>query len=436
MASAGSAVGLGNIWKFPYVTGENGGGAFVLVYLIAVLFVGIPIMMSEVLMGREGRKSPINSLRDLVERSKTHPLWTLIAWSGALAGFLILSFYSVIAGWTLYYVGRLFSGYFVGASQEFSVQAFEGFSANVWMQVGFHTLFLALTVVVVARGVNRGLEFVIKWFMPLLFLILIGLLVYSVGQDGFGEAVRYLFRFDLGALGVDGVLAAIGQAFFSLSLGMAALMAYGAYVPRNVQLGSTIGIIALLDTAVAIAAGLIIFSIVFTHGLEADEGAGLMFVTLPLAFGKISIGAFVGGIFFVLVSIAALTSIISLMEPALAWVVEEYNARRARVAMTVGFVAWILGLGTAFSFNIWADFHIVGGLTFFGFVDYVASNIMLPLGGMLIALFAGWILPRKIVREQLRLSPGAFQAWLWTVRVVAPLAVFMVFLYKIGQSLG
>ena len=436
LAAAGSAVGLGNIWKFPYMAGQNGGGAFVVVYLLCVALIGIPIMMSEVLLGREGRQSPINTMRGLVLKAKGSPLWVLIGWMGALAGFLILSYYSMIAGWALYYIVRLADGTFTGASAEFANQAFEGFLAQPWHMVFWHTLFMVITIFIVARGVSKGLEVAIKIFMPLLFVLLIVLVGYSATSDGFAEGFDFMFNFDWTRLSVDGVLQAMGQAFFSLSLGMGAIMAYGAYVPGRASIASTVVTIAVLDTVVAVAAGLAIFPIVFANGLEPGQGPGLMFVTVPLAFGQMPLGVVFGTVFFVLVSFAAITSAISLMEPALAFLVEEYNAQRHRAAISLGALCWLFGLGSVFSFNYWADANIIGGLNFFDFIDYVSQNIMLPLGGLLIALFVGWVVPRTIVLEQLGLTRRATNlAWQLLVRVVTPLGVLVVFGYTIYSTL-
>lgn len=437
LAAAGSAVGLGNIWKFPYMAGQNGGGAFVLVYLLCVALVGIPIMTSEVLLGREGRQSPINTMRSLVLKAKGSPLWVMIGWMGALAGFLILSYYAMIAGWALFYILRLADGTFTGASGEFANQAFEGFLAQPWQMIFWHTLFMAMTIYIVARGVSKGLEAAIRVFMPLLFVLMFVLLGYSATTDGFAEGFAFMFNFDWERLSVDGVLQAMGQAFFSLSLGMGALMAYGAYVPREASIGKTVVWIAGLDTLVAVAAGLAIFPIVFANGLEPGQGPGLMFVTMPLAFGQMPLGAVFGTVFFVLVSFAAITSAISIMEPALAFLVEEYNAQRHRAAISLGVLCWLIGLGSVFSFNYWADANLVGGLNFFAFVDYVSQNIMLPLGGLLIALFVGWVVPRSIVKEQLSLSRGASNiGWLILVRLVAPVGVVVVFGYTIYSTIG
>jgi NSS family neurotransmitter:Na+ symporter len=436
LAAAGSAVGLGNIWKFPYITGENGGGAFVVVYLLCIAFVGLPIMMAEVMIGREGRQSPINTMRTLTERHKRNPAWVLIGWSGVLAGFLILSYYAVIAGWALNYIAQMATGSFDGVTAEFSSQTFDDFIADPWRVVFWQTTFLAATVVIIARGVIKGLETAIRWFMPMLFVLLMVLLGYAVTSDGFTQGWEFMFGFNWSAMDRDAVLVAMGQAFFTLSLGMGAIMAYGAYLPSGASIGRTALVIALLDTVVAIAAGLAIFPIVFANGLEPSAGVGLMFKVIPFAFGQMPFGAVFGTIFFVLVSFAAITSAISISEPALAYLVEQYNAKRSRVAISLGVICWVLGIGTVLSFNHWADVHIVGELTFFAFVDYVSQNIMLPLGGLFIALFAAFGLPNTVVGEQLGLQGGA-AGTLWKVLcgVVAPAGVLWVLIATILDSI-
>lgn len=429
LAAAGSAVGLGNIWKFPYIAGENGGGAFVLIYLVCVALVGIPIMMAEVLIGREGRQSPINTMRKLAQQHHTSPLWTLIGWAGVIAGFLILSYYVVIAGWALFYVLQMASGALEGASAESASSLFNEFLADPWEMMFWQTVFMVITVYIISKGVIKGLERAIRWFMPLLFVLLCVLLGYAVTSEGWSQGFEFMFRFDFSAVTGDAVLIALGQAFFTLSLGMGAIMAYGAYLPNDSSIGSTVTIIAVLDTAVAIAAGLAIFPIVFANGLEASQGPGLMFVTVPLAFGQLPLGVLFGTLFFVLVSFAAITSAISISEPALAYLVEEYNAKRGRVAITLGVISWLLGIGTVLSFNVWADMHVVGELTFFDFVDYVSQNVMLPLGGMFIALFAAFVLPKTVIGAQLGISDGAaLVVWKLICGGVAPLAVLAVFL--------
>ncbi|MEE4302295.1 MAG: sodium-dependent transporter [Pseudomonadales bacterium] len=436
LAAAGSAVGLGNIWKFPYMAGENGGGAFILVYLACVFIVGIPIMMAETLMGRETRSSPINTMRQLVEHSKARPAWVLIGWMGVAAGFLILSFYGVIAGWTVHYVLATATGAFEGASGAQTGQIFSEFLGNPWLLIGWQTLFMVLTIWIVSRGISGGIELAIKFLMPLLFVLLLGLLGYSVTTAGFRDALVFMFSFDPSQLGVEGVLDAMGQAFFTLSLGMGAIMAYGAYVPADAKLTSTVGTIALLDTFVATASGVVVFSLVFTFGLEPGDGPGLMFVTLPLAFGQMPFGAVIGTVFFVLVSFAALTSAISLTEPALAWLVEDYNAKRRRVAISLGVICWFLGLGTVFSFNLWSEWHLVGEKTFFDVVDFAANNVLLPLGGMLIALFAGFALPKTLVQSQLGHAGWRLGLFLFLLRFIAPAGVLAVFGYTIWTAVA
>ena len=432
LAAAGSAVGLGNIWKFPYIAGENGGGAFVLIYLVCIALVGIPIMISEVLMGREGRSSPIHTMRILAKKAGRSQRWALLGWLGVITGFLILSYYAVIAGWALNYVWLTASGTFDGASGDFVAQAFTDLQASPLEMIAYQTVFMVLTVWIVGRGVTAGLEKAIQWFMPALFILLIVLLIYSFNSGGFAQGWAFMFDLKWDAVGPEAWLIAMGQAFFTLSLGMGTMMAYGAYVPEEAKLSTTVVTIALLDTLVAIAAGLAIFPIVFANGLEIGQGPGLTFVTLPLAFGQLPFGSFFGAVFFVLISFAAITSAISLTEPALAYLTEEYNAKRQRVAISLGVLCWLLGLGTVFSFNIWSDFFIVGELNFFGFVDYLSQNIMLPLGGMLITIFAVWLLPKDMVNRQLGISSSAM-SWAWRIvaGILAPLGVLAIFIFTV-----
>jgi NSS family neurotransmitter:Na+ symporter len=427
LAAAGSAVGLGNIWRFPYVAGENGGGAFVLIYLACIFLIGIPILMSEVLLGREGRQSPINTMTLLVERSNAPKFWNVIGWMGAIAGFMILSFYAVIAGWAMSYVVSLADGTFVGATAEVASSEFNGFVGDPYRVLLWHGLFMLLTIFIVGRGVSEGLEKAVKYLMPALFILLLVLVGYSATTSHFGEGLAFLFSFNVDKLTGNSVLIAMGQAFFTLSLGMGAIMTYGAYMPRDASIVSSATIIALLDTGVALLAGIAIFPLVFANGLEASSGPGLMFVTLPLAFGQMEGGVIFGTLFFLLVSFAAITSAISLIEPALSWLIEHLRVSRVRGSILVGGLAWFIGLGSAFSTNIWSDLMILPNMTFFDSMDYVSNNIMLPLGGMLIALFAGWVVDRKVCEEQLQLAPGQFAIWQMLVRFVAPAAVGVVF---------
>jgi len=435
LAASGSAVGLGNIWRFPYVAGENGGGAFVLVYLGCIFLIGIPIMTSEILLGRVGRQSPINTMRSVAIASGASSRWQIIGWMGAFAGFMILSFYAVIAGWVLSYVILLGSGVFVGADADLANDTFSGFIGNPWSVVGWFTAFMVLTVFITARGVGKGLETTVKYLMPTLFALLIILMIYAAVTSGhFIEGVVFLFSFELEKLTWDSVLIAMGQAFFTLSLGMGAIMAYGAYMPKSASIIGTATTIALMDTGVALMSGLVIFPLVFANGLESSAGPGLMFVTLPLAFGQMAGGQFFGCVFFILVAFAAITSAISLVEPAVAWIVERLKTTRVVAALLVGTLVWLLGLGSAFSTNVLSDFYIVGEMTFLDTIDYVTNNIVLPLGGIFIALFAGWVLDSKILDEEMKRDLFYFPAWRFLTRFMAPVAVAIVFVMTILQN--
>lgn len=429
LAAAGSAVGLGNIWRFPYVAGENGGGVFVLAYLVCIFLIGLPIMIAEIALGRAGRQSPINSMKMLAAQSGASRRWQAIGWMGALAGFMILSFYAVIAGWALAYLIEMASGTFVGADGEFASNAFASFTGNAWSVAGWHTVFMAMTTFIAARGVGKGLEVTVKFLMPTLFVLLILLVLWAAFTSGhFVEGLSFLFAFKADQFSVDSLLIAMGQAFFTLSLGMGAIMAYGAYLPKSASIVSSATTIAILDTMVALLSGMVIFPIVFANGLEPSAGPGLMFISLPLAFGQMAGGQFFGTLFFLLVCFAAITSAISIGEPAVAWLVEKLEMTRARAAIIVGVLAWLLGLGSAFSFNIMSDVTLLPGMTFFDTMDYVSNNIILPLGGVLIGLFAGWFLDRAVFDEQLEgTHPVVLSVLKVLMRFFAPVCIFVVF---------
>lgn len=434
LAVTGSAVGLGNIWKFPYVAGQNGGGAFVLIYLLCVALIGLPIMMSEVLLGRRGRRNPIITMRDLGQEEAGTKFWSMVGYMGVAAGFLILSFYSVIAGWSLAYVPRLASGLFAGADAAMVSDHFAAFTGDAERILGWHTLFMAMTVLVVARGVEQGLEKAVRFLMPALFVLLTLMVVYAATTDGFAAGMRFLFEPDFSKITGTTVLVAMGQAFFSLSLGMGAVMTYGAYLPQSTSIGNTSLIVVGMDTLVALMAGIAIFPIVFANGLDPADGPGLIFTTLPLAFGQMgTTGIIFGTLFFVLLVFAAWTSGIGLIEPAVAWLVETRGMSRAGAAWLVGIIIWVLGLGTVFSFNLWSDWTFFGGRTVFDTFDYLTSNIMLPLGGLLIAVFAGWVMCANSSSEELAMGTGTrYKLWRTLTRYVAPAGVALVGLNAVG----
>ncbi len=437
LAATGSAVGLGNIWKFPYITGENGGGAFVLVYLACIAIIGIPVMMSEILIGRRGRQSPINTMRTLAEEERISRFWGLLGWGGVLAGFLILSYYSVIAGWAMAYVFRAAGGVFTGATAEVVGDMFGGLLADPEKQLAWHTLFMVMTTVVVARGVKSGLEMAVRMLMPALFVLLVVLIGYSMNSGYFMEGVRFLFSPDFSKVTAAGVLTAMGHAFFTLSLGMGAIMVYGSYLPKDVSIAKTTVAIALLDTLVALMAGLAIFPLVFANGLETAAGPGLIFQTLPIAFGAMPGGAFFGALFFLLLVFAAWTSAISLIEPAAAYLVENRNMSRLKAGTAIGLVVWLLGIVTIMSFNDWAfEFKFAGETKssgVFDMLDILTSNIMLPLGGLAMAIFAGWMMKKSSCLDELAMGDTVmFQLWYVLVRYLTPVAVIIVFLNLMG----
>ncbi len=437
LAATGSAVGLGNIWKFPYVTGENGGGAFVLVYLLCIAVVGIPIMMAEVMIGRRGGRSPVKSLSLIAERDGLNPAWKLVGAIGILAGFLILSFYSVIGGWAISYVGTPASGQLTGQTADAVGAIFSGLLSDPTTLLAWHTLFMALVMVVVVRGVRSGLERAVSILMPALFVLLLIVVGYAMTTGHFGQAAAFLFQPDFSKLTTSGILVALGHAFFTLSLGMAVMMAYGSYLPKNISIAKTSMTVSVIDTGVALLAGLAIFPIVFANGLEPGAGPGLIFQTLPLAFGQMPMGSLFGTLFFVLLIFAAWTSGISLLEPIVEWLEERKGMNRTVSTLGAGFVCWGLGIASILSLNLWSDFAPLGfvpmleGKTIFDLLDFFTANIMLPLGGLLVALFAGWVMSRQAMEKELALSPGMFNLWLITVRFVTPVAVAVVFIYNL-----
>ncbi|MFT6914907.1 MAG: NSS family neurotransmitter:Na+ symporter [Motiliproteus sp.] len=439
LAASGSAVGLGNIWKFPYITGENGGGAFVLMYLLCIAIVGIPIMIAEVVIGRRGGKSPLNSMRELITRDRLSSRWKWVGGMGMLASFLILSFYSVIGGWALSYVGASASGAFAGASTEAIGAIFGDLLADPISLLLWHSLFMLLVIIIVSRGIHAGMEKAINILMPVLFMLLLVMVGYAMSTDKFAAGFAFLFNPDLSKLTTEGMLTALGHAFFTLSLGMGVMIAYGSYLPKNVSIVKTAVTVSLVDTAVALLAGLAIFPLVFANGLEPGAGPGLIFQTLPLAFSQMPGGVFFGSLFFVLLVIAAITSAISLLEPTVEWLSEHKGISRLGGTLIAGISVWLLGIVTVLSFNVWADvtplamFERFEGKTLFDLLDFVTANVMMPLGGLFVALFVGWFMSRQAGEEELGLGNGlAYKGFMFVLRFVTPAAVLVVFFYNLA----
>lgn len=442
LAATGSAVGLGSIWKFPYMTGVYGGGAFVLVFLACIALIGLPVMLAETLIGRRARQSPANALRELAVAAGHTPVWSWAAFAGMITALLILSFYSVVGGWSLDYILGVGRGDFQGATAERGAALFGALVNDPWRMILWHTVFIALSAWVIARGVVAGLEKSLRIMMPLLFVLLLILLGYSMTTGHFMQGLHFMFNFDTSRL-LEGTLPAMGHAFFSLSVGVGSIMIYGAYMPKHTSIGATVIAVALMDTFVSLLAGVALFPIVFSAGLNPGEGPGLMFVTLPLAFGNVGFGQVMGVVFFILVLIAAWTSAISMLEPMVAYLVERSRRSRLWITSVLAFVCWFVGLGTVFSFNIWkqAKFFVhenggfslyqwgaAGGLDFFGVIDFFTSRIMLPLGGLCFVLFAGWVMGREAVREELAMrSSRLFALAFFLMRYVAPFGILVVF---------
>ncbi len=431
LAGTGAAVGLGNIWKFPYITGENGGGAFVLVYLLCVLLIGIPLMIAELSLGRRAGKSPVNTLLDLARESGASGWWRLVGVMGVLAGFLILSYYSVVAGWTLVYAIKMLTGAFWGMDAGEISGVYDQLISDPVQLLFWHSLFIGATMLVVSRGVQEGLERAVRFMMPALFGLLLILVVYSLSVGDSAQAIKFLFSLDFDKLTGQGVLIALGQAFFSIGLGMGMLIMYGAYLPKQIAIAESSFIIAAADTLVALLAGLAIFPIVFANQLEPGSGAGLIFQTLPIAFAQMPLGSIFGFLFFTLLVFAALSSSIALIEPTVRWIMESRKLSREDACIFSGLAVWLAGILTALSFNHWSDVRLFDK-NIFQLIDYLTSNIMLPLGGILIAIFTGWVVKQSLLSDETLMNASAFKLWMLLVKFLVPVAIFLVMLSVVG----
>ncbi|MGQ1946790.1 sodium-dependent transporter [Geofilum sp. OHC36d9] len=418
-AAAGSAVGLGNVWRFPYVVGENGGGAFLLVYLGFVLAIGVPVMLSELLIGRKSQRNIFGAFHVLAPGRP----WFLIGLMGVGAAFMILSFYSVVAGWTMEYLYLAFTNQLATVSSVELNQIFSEVKSGAWRPVFFMVVFMAMTAFIVKSGINKGIEKYSKLLMPVLFVIIVLLCIRSVTLEGASAGLEFLFRPDFSRITPHVVLEALGQAFFSLSLGMGVMATYGSYIKKGESLGKTAISVSLTDTAIAILSGIAIFPAVFAFGIEPGAGPGLVFVTLPGIFSKMIGGYFFAFIFFALLVIAALTSSISLLEVVVAYFTEELKMRRRAATWLAAGLMTLLGLICAFNSTV------------FNLFDNTSSNILLPLGGFFIVVFVGWFLGHNIVRSELEADGRVaryFHLFLVVIKIVAPVAIALVFLNQLG----
>jgi len=431
LATIGGAVGLGNLWRFPYIAGEYGGGGFVLIYLAFVFLLGVPLMAGEMLLGRRGHRSPVNSIAALVRAEDANAFWKSIGWISILVPFIGLSYYAVVAAWAIDYLvlagGNAFSGFDGASSQNF----FNTRIDEPAYQAGLHGLFVAMTVWVVANGVNKGIERASKILMPALFGVILVLVIYGMVRGDFAAATSFLFNPDFSALSGESILVALGQALFSLGIGVGLMITYASYMPRDYSLRTSATVICIGDTLAALLAGFAIFPIVFASGLDPAEGPGLIFVTLPIAFGEMPAGHIMGTLFFILLLFAAYTSAIGMLEPLVAWLEERNPGRRRQMAVVAGVAVWVLGLGSVFSFSFMADFQPLAFIgverNFFGIADFTVANVLAPVNAFLIALFAGWVLRTRVLDEEFAADTSNWKAyWRITNRYLAPAALLIV----------
>ena len=440
MASIGFAVGLGNIWRFPYVVGENGGSAFVLVYLVFAIGIGVPLVMAEWTIGRRGSgaASASGSIRDVARQSGASVSWGYVGGIAVLAVFMLMLFYTVIAGWTMDYLVRAAVGEFQNIDAERSSAMFDSLMASPWRLGFWHTVVVVLTVYINSRGVTGGIEKAVNVLMPALFVSLLLMVGYASSVGDLGAAAQFLLTPDFSRVTADTMLMALGQAFFSIGIAMAVMITYGSYLDKQTSIPRNAFIVVGADTLVALLAGFAIFPLVFAHQLAPDSGAGLVFETLPIAFGDLPGGQIFGSVFFLLLIAAAITSCIGNFAPVVAWTEEQFSMSHAQAARVAGFVMWLLGLGTVFSFNLLSDFHplsFVRGFedrTIYDSLDYVMSNVLLPVGAFLTSLFIGWFASNDAIREEMGLPDGmAYRVWRILIRFIVPVAVAFIFIGSI-----
>jgi neurotransmitter:Na+ symporter, NSS family len=430
-AATGSAIGLGNIWRFPYVVGDNGGGAFLLVYLGFILLLGIPVMLSELVIGRRAQRNAYGSFRLLAPGRP----WWIVGIMGIAAAFIILAFYSTIAGWTLEYVYLAITNAFKGKDSRELADMFTSFHTQAGRPLFWQLVFMIMTAGIIMGGVKKGIEKYSKVLMPFLVLLLLIMAVRSLTLPGAGAGLNFLFKPDFSEINAKVLLAALGQAFFSLSIGMGALITYGSYIGKENKLGQIAVEVSLADTFIAVLAGIAIFPAVFAFKLDPAEGPGLIFNVLPNIFQQMPGGYFVAIIFFVLLAIAALTSSISILEVVVAFMVEELNVGRKKATLMAASAAAMLGVLSTLSFGLMKGVRL-GGKSVFDLLDFTASNLLLPLGGLLIVLFVGWYMKGSDVRDEVSnggiLRIRLFRAFVFIIRFIAPVAIAIVFLNSIG----
>ena len=431
LAAGAAAIGFNNFWQFPQLAAQYGGGAFLIVYFLSLLLIGTPLLMAELALGRSGRASPIGTFRYLTRRAHANPLWKLVGWMGVISVFVILSYLSVIAGWVIAYLVRSAFGIFAGLTADGMNAQFAHMVRDPERQLFWHTMFMTMTMLMVARGVRLGLEMVVRYAVPLLLGMMLGLTIYIATTDAFAHAATVLFMPDFGKLTWMGMLAAMSHAFFSLGLGAGAMLMYGAYLSVDARIPRLSFFVVGVDTVTSLAIALVIFSVLFAGNVPLSSGPNLVFQSMPLAFDHIPHGRILIVVFFALLVIAALTSAIALAEPVMVWLSEQFGMSLRRSAILCGISAWSLGVVTILSFHDWAfsfkAFGVVKKLGFFDMMQVLTAHVLLPASGVLIALYAGWALKPDMLREVLNLRPAwLYSAWLWLIRLVIPILLLIV----------
>ena len=430
-ATAGSAIGLGNIWRFPYIAGENGGGAFLLIYLGFILLIGIPVMISELSIGRATHRNPFGALRMLKPKSK----WYLIGLMGIAAAFMINAFYSVVAGWTLEYMFKAITNQFSGKNAVEINQLFNSFQDSNWRPLLWTLVFLTLSGSVVLAGVEKGIERYSKILMPMLVFIIIILDIRAITLPNSVEGLKFLFKPDFSKIEASSILVALGQAFFSLSIGMGTLITYGSYIKKSEDIGSSAFTVAFADTLVAVLAGVAIFPAVFAFGISPASGPDLVFLTLPNIFAQMTGGYFFALIFFFLLIVAALTSTISILEVVVAYFVEELRMKRNVATLLASLGIGVLAILCSLSLNKVPGLSL-GNRNLFSILENASSNILLPLGGLLIVIFVAWFFGKEQLKKELSANGiykiRYFNIYLIIIRFIAPIAIALVFMNGLG----
>ncbi|MCG8476161.1 MAG: sodium-dependent transporter [Cytophagales bacterium] len=431
-AAAGSAIGLGNIWKFPYVAGMNGGAAFILIYLLFIILVGMPTMLSAFIIGRSSQKNVVGAFKRLSPRTP----WFLFGIISVFGAFLLLSFYSVVAGWTVEYTFLALKNSFSGLSTEALQQLFADFVSSPWRSILWQGIFISLTCWIVYFGIKEGIEKYSKVLMPVLFVFILVLVFRGVTLKGAEKGISFLLEPNFDLLNKKMMLSALGQAFFSLSLGLGTMVIYGSYIKKDVNLQQTTLQISIADTLIALLSGLAIFPAVFAFGINPSEGANLIFIALPTVFQQIFGGYVFGLLFFILLAIAALTSAISILEVLVSYLVEEHRVERKRATIILSLATFLVGIPCALSSSVFADITIMDK-NLFDVLDFIVTHLIMPIGSMAILIYTGWFLDKKILEEEFtaygRYSKKFFILYLFLAKIFAPAAVFIVFIHGLGM---